>query len=440
VLGPSFPKDSATPWHLQNSGGVSFFVTAADDQLALVAPTRDDAQIMELVVVAKIDSSNPGHTKLILRDPLRNAYHRDSATINANVVAATHGETVQEMLGGGAAGRPYQKFALSQTPLTYVSSANARGIESTLNLRVNDILWHEVPTLYGLGPRDRAYITRTDDNVKTTAVFGDGSAGACPPTGQNNVRAMYRKGIGMGGMVKAGQLSLLLTRPLGVKEVINPEDATGAKDRETIDSARRNAPLTVLTMDRTVSLQDYEDYAGAFAGIAKALATWTWGHDERGVFLTVAGQDGTSIDPAGKTYKNLLTALKNAGDPQVPLHLAPFRPAYFRLTAMLKIDRDHQTDVVSAAVVQALKDAFSFDARAFGQPVMLSEVIAVMQAVDGVIAVDIDAFHRKEQMPDSPPPPRLLAELPVADAGGSALAAELLMLDRDPLDAFGTMP
>ena len=78
--------------------------------------------------------------------------------------------------------------------------------------------------------------------------------GARLPSGQENVRAKYRKGIGLEGLVKAGQLSMLLTRPLGVKGVINPLDAGGAQDPEQIDDARANAPLKVLTLERVVSL------------------------------------------------------------------------------------------------------------------------------------------------------------------------------------------
>ena len=77
---------------------------------------------------------------------------------------------------------------------------------------------------------------------------------------------------------------MLLTRPLGVKGAINPMDAEGAADREALDDARQNAPLTVLTLDRAVSLKDYEDFARAFSGIAKALATWTWDGDSAASF------------------------------------------------------------------------------------------------------------------------------------------------------------
>ena len=61
------------------------------------------------------------------------------------------------------------------------------------------------------------YITRSDEDGNTVLQFGDGVHGARLPTGQENVRATYRKGVGTGGNVKAGQLTTLLTRPLGLK-------------------------------------------------------------------------------------------------------------------------------------------------------------------------------------------------------------------------------
>ena len=103
-----------------------------------------------------------------------------------------------------------------------MSAATASGAASTLELRVNDLLWHEATTLYGRDSQEHIYVTRTGDDGKTTIEFGDGVTGARLPSGQDNVRAKYRKGIGVEGLVKAGQLTLLLTRPLGVKAVTNP--------------------------------------------------------------------------------------------------------------------------------------------------------------------------------------------------------------------------
>ena len=90
-----------------------------------------------------------------------------------------------------------------------------------------------------------------------------------------------------------------------------------------------------------------------------------------------------------------------------------------------------------AAVEQALRDKFSFAARGFGQPVMLSEVISVIQAVPGVIAVDVDKLYRSGA--NASLQQRLLAELPVLSANGQLPAAELLTLDAAPLDQLGVM-
>jgi hypothetical protein len=308
----------------------------------LVASGKDSATggaINEVVAISEIDGAT-----LTVTPPLADRYARDSFSLNANVAHATHGETVQEILGSGDASQAYQQFTLRQPPLTYISASTASGAASTLEVRINDLLWHEVPTLYGRDPQEHIYVTRTGDDGKTTIEFGDGVTGARLPTGQDNVRATYRKGIGVDGLVKAGQLSSLLTRPLGIKSVINPEAATSGQDRESLDDARTNAPLTVLTLDRTVSLQDYEDFSRAFAGIAKALATWTWDGQMQRVFITVAGPDGAEIKTDGDTYQHLLEALQQAGDPFVSLRVKSYRPAYFRFAGKVKVNPDYQTD------------------------------------------------------------------------------------------------
>lgn len=424
-----------------------------------VGASENDPFISEVVHVKSISSDG---TTITIDGGLQNTYDRSTVTIYGNVALATHGETVaQETLGNGDASQPYQQFTLRQSPLTYVSAATASGATSTLTVRVNDIQWHEVPTLYGQGPKSRVFVTKTDDDGKTTVEFGDGVTGARLPTGQGNVQANYRKGSGTAGLVKAGQLSLLMTRPLGVKAVTNPEDATGATDPEVLDDARRNAPLTVLTLDRVVSLQDYEDFTRAFAGIAKALATWTWSGQVRGVFVTVAGPNGAAVPDGSLTYKNLLSAIQKAGDPYVPLRVQTYRPAFFKLAARVKVDSDYQTDQVLAAVEKALRSAFSFDARAFGQPVTQSEVIAIMQAVAGVVAVDLYKLYRSDGFMFYRPATTashhpiiidffrpwfmnqlnniLPAATPQAGSDGQVRAAELLTLDPAPLYDLGVM-
>jgi predicted phage baseplate assembly protein len=232
-------------------------------------------------------------------------YKRDTIKIYANVVKATHGETRKQVLGSGDGSQARQTFALRGSPLTYLPAATPAGAESTLEVRVNDVRWHEENNLFELEPKQRAYITRMDDDNQTTIAFGDGSRGARLPSGVENVAAVYRAGIGKGGNVKAEQISTLATQPLGVEGVINPLPASGGTDRESRDQARRNAPLAVMALDRLVSVQDYADFCLAYAGIGKASAVELSNGRRQVVYVTIAGADDIPIDKHSDLYRNL---------------------------------------------------------------------------------------------------------------------------------------
>ncbi len=354
----------------------------------------------EIAIIKEIKVEG-GQTKLLLTEALKYRYIRKSVYINANVAPATNGETVQEILGSGNAAKTFQKFVLKQSPLTYTSAATPSGISSSLEVRVNDIRWHETDFFHNHQHDERIYITRRDNDGNTTVIFGDGVNGSRLPTGNNNVTATYRKGIGSAGILKAKQLSQLATKPLQVKSAINPVVTSGAEDPETMDTAKRNATLTILTLDRVVSLRDYEDFAMAFAGVAKAHATWARRQNKQQVFLTVAGEDGAIIDTGSVLYQNLSNAISRAGTNHAPLNIASYTPRYFNVNAGLMIDPDFMPDKVLEEAAGRLGKQFSFASRNFMQPVSFSELIACLQDTKGVVAVDIDSLHRAEDAASS---------------------------------------
>ncbi len=401
----------------------------------LVPAEEKDEEVQEIVVIADLPGSvtqDRDRTTLVLAAPLANCYDRETAEVNANVARATHGETVSEILGSGDARVPNAAFTLRQSPLTFVSAATPSGRQSTLALRANDLLWQEVPSLYARGPTERVYETEIDDDGVTTVRFGDGQEGARPPSGDHNIRATYRKGLGLAGNVAGGKLTNLLSRPLGVTAATNPEAATGGEDKESQDKARDNAPLTVLTLDRAVSIRDYRDFARAFAGIAKAHALWIPSGPGRGVFLTVAGEAGAPVPETSDTFGHLQESLHAYGDPLMPLRLVSYRDARFSLRIAVKVAADADSKIVLPAVEASLRAAFGFDARSFGQGVSVDEVAAVAQGVAGVEAVNVSELHRSE-LPSPVFVPRLFAALPVASLAQLPLAAELLTLDAAPL-------
>jgi hypothetical protein len=364
-------------------------------------PETSGVRFSELAMLAAVtqdidwslyNSGEQTHTFIKLADALKYCFKRDTITIYGNVVKATHGETRKEVLGSGDGAKSMQAFALKQKPLTYTAASNPSGVASTLAVRVNEVLWHETDALAGLAAGDRRFITQTDDEDQTTVIFGNGRQGARLPTGVENVKAQYRNGIGQPGNVKAGQISLLADKPLGVKEVINPLRASGGADRENREQARKNAPLAVKALDRLVSVKDYEDFARTYAGIGKASAVELSTGRQPLVHVTIAGADDIPIDPTSDLFINLFRALHAAGDPFQPVQLAVRELVLLVISAKVRIDPDYLWEDVAARLRTALLTAFGFESRELGQNVYLSEVYAVMQAVRGVVYVDVDSF------------------------------------------------
>ncbi len=404
-----------------------------------LADATGDELTSELAWTAKPVGTAPTQTALHLRTsaPLVNSYERRTVTIAANVVFASHGETRSEILGSGDAAAPFQRFVLKGSPLTYVPSEDApSGAVTTLTVRVNDLEWHEKRDLYGLGGRERAYVVSIDDDGKATVEFGDGDTGARLPSGLENVQARYRVGTGLSGLVKPGQLTLLSNPPLGVKRVTNPFPATGAGDPEAGDAARAHAPLTVRTLDRTVSLDDFEDFAASFAGIGKAQASWLWSGEQRLIVLTLADANGTPLDPSSVAFSNLAKALVAAGEPRRNVRLVPYVPRPFQVAARLVLDPDFQSSAVVARAAATLRDLLAFERRAFAQPVAQSEIEATLQAVAGVVAVDLTQLHF---VGGSGVQPLLLASGATV-TGSVVTGAELLQLSPDGITVTPVKP
>ncbi len=342
------------------------------------------------------------HTFIRLEKALSYCYRRDAVTIYGNVVKATHGETRNESLGSGDGAKALQSFALKQSPLTYLAAPTAVGAESTLQVFVNDVRWHEAESFVGLSPTDHRFITKTDDEGKTAVVFGNGKQGARLPTGIENTKAAYRNGIGKPGNVRAGQITLLSTRPLGVREVINPLRASGGADRESRDQARKNAPLAVKALDRLVSARDYQDFARVFAGIGKADAIELTDGRRNVVHVTIAGAEDIPIDEGSDLFLNLRRALTELGDPFQPVVLALRELLLMVVSAKVRILADYQWEPVITAVRTALLDAFGFERRELGEDARSSEVLSAIQAVRGVDYVDLDVFGAiRATVPDS---------------------------------------
>ncbi len=362
-------------------------------------PGVSGVQGTELAVLAaveqRVDPEVPGdhvHTVLTLTADLAHRYRRETVRIQGNVVPASHGESRDEAIGSGDAGRRNQAFVLWQSPLTWLPADTPLGAVPTLEVRVDGLLWHPVDSLAGRGPGERIYVIGSTGDGRTTVTFGDGVHGARLPTGQENVRARYRFGTGRAANVAAHRITQPVTRPLGVTGVTNPLPATGGADADGPGLTRRTVPLSVSALDRLVSVRDYEDFTRSRAGIGRAAARELFDGRRRLLHVTVAGADDVPIGGDADVLHALRYSLAEYGNVRLPVRVDVRELVLLVLAARVEVAPDHSWEIVEPQLRRVLLDRMGYRGRELGQPARLSEVLATAQTVPGVAYMDVDVF------------------------------------------------
>ncbi len=350
------------------------------------------ATVTTVEPLASVPGAPPDHLLVDFTPPL--VQPTSGCTVLGNVALSSQGETQPDQtLGNADATRSFQQFRLARAPVTYLPDKAEIAGTPALAVAVGGVNWQRVDSFYGQGPTARVFTARQADTGETTITFGGAGTGAQPFSGAVNVVARYRVGLGLAGRATAGQLSVLLERPPGLRAVTNPLPSDGGADPEPRDDARTAAPGTVRTFGRIVSLSDFEFVALASGLVARASATWVWQAMERAVFLTVAGPGGAALSDG--TLSLLYTLLTAARDPNHALTLANLVRVPLVVEARLVATPGFDPDIVTANAQAALLTAFGFDAMALGQAVHVSHVMASLQSADGVVAAGVEGFQLK---------------------------------------------
>jgi hypothetical protein len=307
-----------------------------------------------------------------------------------NLLKVSRGKTVlNEVLGSGNAAILGQDFTLQNVPVTYLQdagSASGDNYSSTVKVWVNGIQWSEVSTFYGLPEGAQAFLTGEDEQGKTHVVFASRL-----PTGVNNIIASYRYGAGA-EVPAQGTLTVVLQPQPGLKSIRNPVAPGGGSDADPSDKVRRLAPLSVLTFNRAVSLEDYEVIAGSAPGVMRAKAAFSFDAVAQRPSINIwVGDDSGAVAAAR-------AAIAAAADPNRPVTIA----LAGQLEAVLSLTylRDPKYD--DAKIKSALHDAlidpdhglFGVNVVDIGEVFYDSQIYAACLAVPGVQAVQNLSFSQ----------------------------------------------
>lgn len=313
-------------------------------------------------------------------------YPRDASLIYANVALAGHGDTLAEsVLGSGDASHTGQRFELPASAVSFSADpAFPSGVRAAVRVTVDGHIWQQQANLAEAQAEDAVYQVHLLEDGSLRFVFGDGWHGRRLPTGVNNVRVVQRQGHGVAGNLPPGSVEKLL-RPSPIAENVHQLlAASGGNDLESVSSLRQNAPATLLSMQRAVSLSDFSHLASAHSGVWQARAGRRQpgiGQGERIDLVVVPAGGG----PLGQLGSELAATLQARALPAVRITVRRYQPVLLEARLTVQVRRaEYEPEEVIDALRESLAARFSLRQQTLGAPFFRSQLVQAVEAVAGV--------------------------------------------------------
>lgn len=266
-------------------------------------------------------------------------------------------------------------------------------VDKSSSIKVDGVVYNEVNTLGLSGPTDKVYIVEIDVDGLAYVVFGNNTNGAIPPTGKI-VKANYDTTTASLGNVDANTINTIigsLTLP-GVTTITvrNPLPASGGSTYEDIERIRVNAPLSLRTLDRAVSRQDFRDVPRLAPGVGKSDFYFQCGKNID-VYICPEG-GGIAQSPllistqAFVDNRKMITTfpvIQAAGETYLIIKLS--------VTAKFRADLNQtKSDVQNALIAYG-----SFANQNINKKVRISDIIALVDNLEKVEFVDLVGLGTK---------------------------------------------
>jgi uncharacterized phage protein gp47/JayE len=240
-------------------------------------------------------------------------------------------------------------------------------IDDSMSITADNGTYSQVSDFLDSTSSDLHYTVVVDANDRATVRFGNGTNGAIP-TGTINFS--YKTGGGSEGNVNPGTIKRAdsaYTDSFGTPvqfTVANENAASGGADRQTVDSIRELAPLSLRTLNRTVAREDFEINALAVAGVARALMLTS---NERSTISENTGELYVVPDGGGTPTQTLKDAVKTQVTETYPCTLtfvvSVLDPTYLtvNITATVHLNEGSTASTVDAAIRANLAAYFALD-------------------------------------------------------------------------------
>jgi predicted phage baseplate assembly protein len=247
----------------------------------------------------------------------------------------------------------------------------------------------------------REFVVETETDGTAYVRFGDDRYGKRPASG-TTFTATYRVGNGVAGNIGAEALVHIVSTDSGIQQVRNPLPARGGIEPESLETVRQNAPYAFRTQERAVTPEDYARVTERHPEVQRAAATFRWTGSWYTVFVTVDRLGGLPVDEAfEQEMRQHLERYRMAG---YDLEIDAPRFVSLEIEMAVCVKPDYFRSDVKKALLEVFSDRILPDGRrgvfhpdnfTFGQPVYLSQLYTIAQAVAGVASVEIIKFQRQ---------------------------------------------
>jgi hypothetical protein len=373
--------------------------TAANVTLTFYNSTASPLTVPAGTKVATTAVTNAASSQIVFETLAEATVPAKVGSTNGSVqAAASQGTTVSNEVIGTSNGQLNQVYKLSQASV----------INNSVSVVSGGVTYTQVPYLIDYNGYDAVFSLYTNAAGVSYVLFGDNISGRVP-TNSSVIYATYRVGGGTSGNVAANTIKTILTNNqvgLTVLNTVygNPEDngsATGGTDAETTDSIRINAPLSLRTINRAVSLSDYAALVKA-AGVAKASAVADV-YTSVTVFFVPYGDPGVLVDniTPSTIFNNTVPKIKTYLTDKIPANTTvTYQPAFYvnsDLTAQITILPKYKNINVQIEARRAIALLFALENVAFQDTIYLHDVISAITSVNGVASVKITKLVRNDQ-------------------------------------------
>ena len=262
----------------------------------------------------------------------------------------------------------------------------------------------EVPNLYyASGSSDTIFQVVYDDDYNATVVFGDGSIGVMPED-TANFTVEYRVGGGTRGNIVKDIINTNIRTEGDIRGTItNTSKGTGGANAETIEHAKKYAPLTFRRQDRIVTIEDYSVFANTFIStfgtVGKATAATRKAYASANVIDIYVLEKASDIQlqRATTNFKTqLLSAINKKKMATDDVVIVDGLIRTIDLDTNISIDREEEEnqDQIKANVRDKILKYMSSDNRDFGEDLNIAELNRQIFEVPEVRFSSIDNLNQ----------------------------------------------